>query len=353
MEENEGMLRETGVHALGWCEKTMSMMRERQLEACEKRLSRCARVGLFSPDATDADAQRLFDTSFYAGEERLSRLPTIAWLRERVLKLLPREAALLSTGERTLLERLLISDAGVELTEMDEAGPAEALVSRLWCFMRLEGERVFLCLPEALSAPLLVRFHEDDSAALRERVFRFEATMRGLLYIAGFLHAGQPTELFMSEVAAANDRDAARLARRTLQASFEYTRDEAGDMILLHPGLAEPQRMVLGATGDGVFTLSLTQEMLLGGMNGLLPEEAALHEAMCGALQMALRPEFDVEEAADDLRMLAKQGVSIHEMEEVLSAMLTTLPTPAMRQSLRMLCACTPRWIGLSATVKH
>ena len=88
-----------------------------------------------------------------------------------------------------------------------------------------------------------------------------------------------------------------------------------------------------------------------GGMNGMLPEEVPLHEAMCGALVGALRPEYDLGEAADDLRMLVKQGVELHELEEVMSSMLSVMPTQAMKHALKRLYQCTPHWLGLQTAL--
>lgn len=44
------MLREGNTHALTWADKTMSVIRTRQLEACEQRLLRLPTSGLFSKD---------------------------------------------------------------------------------------------------------------------------------------------------------------------------------------------------------------------------------------------------------------------------------------------------------------
>ena len=43
---------------------------------------------------------------------------------------------------------------------------------------------------------------------------------------------------------------AMQIARRYLQASFEYVTDANGDLILLHPGLADPYRLVGGERAD-------------------------------------------------------------------------------------------------------
>lgn len=103
----------------------------------------------------------------------------------------------------------------------------------------------------------------------------------------------------------------------------------------------------------GIFTLELSQEMIAGGMNGILPEELPLNEALCGALNGALRPEYELGEAAEDLRMLAKQGVGLKEMENVMASMLAVLPTRAMKDALERLYLCTPHWMGLKTALSH
>jgi hypothetical protein len=55
-------------HDSDWIEMTMSELREKQFEACERRLSAFPENGLFSPLATDNEAQSLFELSFFNHE---------------------------------------------------------------------------------------------------------------------------------------------------------------------------------------------------------------------------------------------------------------------------------------------
>lgn len=342
------MLREGMLH-VDWCEMTMSMMREKQFEACERRLFAFPSVGLFSEEATELDAMRLLSGSFEnAGNQMLI---TLRELRERVMFRLPLEAQFVSVGEMQLLERLLMNEGSITLGEWDDIGAAEALVRRLWCSFRADGEEWTLMLPKALHESIMLAIHMPESALARERVYRFDATIHGLLYIAGLLHSAQPVDVFMREVMKRDDALAAEVARRYLQSTFEYVTDANGDLILLHPGLADPYRMFRMQPVDGIFTLEISQELIAGGMNGILPEEIPLHEALCGALRGALRPEFDLGEAAEDLRMLAKQGVELHEMQEVMAAMLSVYPTQPMKDALKLLYQCTPHWMGLKTAL--
>ncbi|NLV59542.1 MAG: hypothetical protein GXY67_12355 [Clostridiales bacterium] len=345
------MLREVTIHS-DWGEKTMSMMREKQFEACERRLSAHPGLSLFSPDTTDVEVQALMDSSYYH-QEMDQTLVTVENLRKQVFTMLPTETLYLSQGESQLLERLLISDGSIKLTEWDDIGAAEALVSRLWCSFHITDEDWMLELPKALHEPILIAMNTPDYAQKKELLFRYDAMMMGLLYIAGFLHCSQPIQTFTRDVMASSGRQAENLARRYLKSSFEYMTDSSNQMILLHPGLADPYRLIAAVNSDELFTLELSQEMMAGGMNGLFPEEEPLHEAMCGALEGSLRPEYDVAEATEDLRMLAKQGVSLVEMEAVMASMLCVLPTQEMKQALEQLHQCTPHWIGLRADLQH
>ena len=332
-----------------WGEMTMSMMREKQFEACERRLFAYPSVGLFSQEATELDAMRLLSGSFEKNNDQM--LTTLSELRQRVMFRLPLEAQDVSVGEMQLLERLLMNDGEILLGEWDDIGAAEALVRRLWCSFRADGEEWTLMLPKTLHESIMLAIHMPEMAAARERVFRFEATIHGLLYIAGLLHSAQPVDVFMREVMRQDDDLAMEVALRYLQSTFEYVTDANGDLILLHPGLADPYRMFQMQPVEGIFTLELSQEVIAGGMNGILPEEIPLHEMLCGALRGALRPEFDLGEAAEDLRMLAKQGVELHEMEEVMASMLSVLPTQPMKDALKMLYQCTPHWMGLKTAL--
>ncbi len=348
------MLREAYVaHEADWYEKTMSMLREKQFEACERRLSTYPDVSLFAPEATDADAQALLEFSFFNSEPGNGGLITLQTLRDKVLESLPVEALYLSRGENALMERLLVADGSITSDNWDEIDVAEALASRLWCSFADEGEEWTLDLAPSLREPILRAFNDPAYAAARTRLFRYDATIQGLLYIAGFLHCSQPLTFFTKDVMECTDALATDIGYRYLKASFEYVADRGREIVLMHPGLADPRRLIVSMGGQTEFTLSLSEETLSGGMNGLLPEEEPLHRRMIAALTGMMRPEWEAEEAAEDLRLLAKQGVALEEMEAVMASMICVLPTPAMKASLKGLYDCTPHWIGMTANLRH
>lgn len=192
------MLRESTVHT-DLSEMTMSMMREKQYEACERRLFAHPSAALFSAEATELDAQSLYEHSFdfRPGQQRLCSLDE---LRGMVLARLPLEARFVGAGEHQLLEKLLINDGELLLTDWDDLGAAEALLSRLWCSFRAEGDDWYLTLPAALQEPLLTAMSADGAAMDRERLWRYDATVHGLLYLTGLLHAAQAMEFFLGGV---------------------------------------------------------------------------------------------------------------------------------------------------------
>ena len=172
------MQRESNVQTLNWADKTMSVLRLQQLEACEKRLSACLSFGLFS-DCDDVRVEELWETSYEAGEQGvLTELHTTEGLQQRVLAQLPQEAALLSVEEHLLVERMLLFDGEAELLDVEEAAAAESLLARMWCYLRKEDDRFILCLPEALREPLLTAMESPAHEKTRERLFRYDATIR-------------------------------------------------------------------------------------------------------------------------------------------------------------------------------
>ena len=348
------MLRETSLlREQDWAEKTFSILREKQFEACERRLSNRLTINLFSPLATDTYAQQLFEQSYFATELPGDQLVTIEALRKQVLALLPYEAHYLSSAENALLEQLLIAGGRLTSKNWEEIPAAEALACRLWCSFSSSGDIWTLELAPELRDDLIQAFSADQHANARTRTFRYDVTIHGLLYITGFLPSLQPREIFKKDVLQTEEAWGNSIANRYIKASFEYITDDKDDVILLHPALADPYRLLLMLGGRVTAEITLTEEALLGGMNGMLEEEVPLHEAMQNALYGYMRPEWRSDEASDDLRYLVKQNVSYQEMEDVMASMICIRPTDAMHNALKNLYNNTPRWVAMSANLLH
>ena len=348
MQREASLLREQN-----WAEKTLSVLREKQYEACERRLSNRLSLNVFSPLATDTYAQQLFEQSYFAAELPGDQLVTIEALRQQVINLLPYEAHYLSSSENTLLEQLLIAGGRLTSKNWEEIPAAEALACRLWCSFSNSGDVWMLELAPELRDTLIQMFSAEKHANARTRTFRYDVTIHGLLYITGFLPSLQPREIFIKDVLQTGDAWGNIIADRYIKASFEYITDENKDTILLHPALADPYRLLWMLGGRVTAEITLTEESLLGGMNGMMEEEAPLQEAMQNALFGNMRPDWHADEAADDLRYLVKQNVSYQELEDVMEAMICVRPTDAMHSALKNMYNNTPRWVAMSANLLH
>lgn len=338
------MLRETNGHALHWADKTMSVIKARQLEACENRLASLPGFGLFS-GCDAANVEILWAISFDAQENPVPGvLHDVRKLQAQVLTTLPAEAALLSMEEHQLIERLLALAGTAELLDWEETEASESLARRLWCTVERKEDRIFVHLPPELVVPLQLILSSKAHEEIREKLFRYDATIRGLMYIGGLLHVSEPLRHLMVDVLEGTYAANEKLAMRYIRNSYDYTYDHAGQMLLLHPGLADPEHMMRKLMIRPDTRLELDEKTMLGAMSGLLPEERPLFEMMYGLLVGSVRPEISAEEAVEDLRMLVKQGVSLHETKDVLSTLLTVQPTSAMLSGVEQLYMMTPRW---------
>lgn len=338
------MLRETNVQRLHWADKTMSVLRQEQLEACEKRLSALPDVTVF--DLTnDLRTEEIWQCSYDAQEHpRMDALHTRQSLRAKVLGSLAAEAALLSVEEHLLVERLITLGGTAELIDWEETSAAESLVRRMWCTLSRRGGRITVHIPEALLTPLTLAISSHQHQEIREKLMRHDAVIRGLLYIGGLLHYEEPLYHLMTDVLADSYACDLDLAVRYLRSAYDYTYDRSGDMLLLHPGLADPERLMALHTPSEMTAVELSEDTMRGAVDGLLPEEEPLFDRLYGLFVGATRPELTPEGAAEDLLMLAKQGVSLKEMQEVLGTLLSVQPTEEMRAAVTLVHAQTPRW---------
>ena len=82
-----------------WTDRTLTILRASRLEACEKEMAGLGGSGLFDAETTDLDAERLFEQSYFAEEEKKKRLHSIEEMRVQVLSSFPAEMSLLSEEE--------------------------------------------------------------------------------------------------------------------------------------------------------------------------------------------------------------------------------------------------------------
>lgn len=330
---------------------TMSMMHQKQSEACEARLSAYPGLTPFSSDASDADAQRFVSYSF--AEPAADGLIVLDTLKKQIKSRLQLEIKFLSPGEVNLLEGLLEHDGEILIEEWDDLSAVEALIKRLYCYVTKEEDELVLRLPYELQAPVAQVFQQKKTAKIRSLLARLNATIQSVLYINGFILAEEVRDCILHEIMHRSDALAVLVAERYLMATYEYETDMNGNMILVHPGLSSASALIVDRIDQGLPPGGFLNEAGMMAIGGVFPQEIPLLEGMCGTLIGALRPEYEPMAAVQDLQMLIKQGASLDECSRAMSTMLAVMPTAAMTDRLTQLYRGTPRWAGMETPVVH
>ena len=345
------MLRQTNTRSLHWVDKTMSVLRADQLEACEKDLAGLPSRCLFEPDCSNVDAEKLYDISFFADEDRKSAgrdshpiLHTVEELRNRVLHSFAQEAALLSVEEHDLLVRVMLFGGRTPLNDWNELIPARGLVRRLWCRVENAGSNAALILPSQLCATVLMLLAGDSHRDVRTIVEQVHERIDNTLYLMGAVQASGPARDMLALLKGTCAENRPDLVERFLVSGYDYVYNRSGSLLLIHPGLADPERMM------DINYAEMDPEALSKASESINDLESPLYEQMLSVLQGATRPEITPEDAVEDLIILAKQEVPWKDMLEVLSSLLICQPTPEMRFALKDLSDRVPRWLDLSTS---
>ncbi len=345
------MLRQKDTRPLHWADKTMSVLRADQLEACEKDLAGLPSRCLFEPECSNIDAEKLYELSFFADEDRrLSGRPlrpalhTVEMLRNRVLHTFAQEVALLSVEEHDLLVRAVLFGGRTPLADWNELLPARSLARRLWC--RVEGinEKASLFMPHQLCASALLLLAGDSHKTVRDVVEQVHDSIENTLYLLGAVQAAGPARHMASLLKSTCADGHPELIERFLLAGYDYVYDRTGSLLLIHPGLADPERMM------GITSAEMNPDALRKASDSISDLESPLYERMLGLLLDVTRPEITPEDAVEDLMILAKQEVPVDDMVDVLSSLLICRPTAEMRSALKDLSDRVPRWLNLSTS---
>ena len=347
------MLRESNAETLHWADKTWSVLHARQLEASEDRLAVWPQFGLFTvSDAASADA--LWRISYACQEHPLNTpVPSLPELRRQVCDTLPEEAALLSIDEMHMVYDMMDNGGVTELEDMEDMGVAESLVRRLWCWQEwLEDDRVLLHLPQKLLIPLMKLFEQPVFQYRTGKLYVCYTSLHALLYLNGSIRVRELLPHLRRLLPDLSEPAFRRLTLRWMKAGFDCCYDQSGELLLIHPGLADPERAPSSPCLPEDLS-AVDPDRIFGTIPGILPEETAVFSRASALLKEAVRPELTPEEAAEDLLILAKQSVPEAAMQEVLGTMLSVLPTPAMRDAVREINLTVPRWPGFRPTVLH
>ncbi len=351
------MLRQGNTHAFHWADKTMSVLRSDQLEACEKELTGLPAVCLFDAECHDDSAEELYDLSWYSEEDRSSGTPlslhTVDELRVRVLSSFATESALLPSDEHDILIRLTLFGGHYVLQDWEELIPARSLIRRLWCRGDWKDGRLVLHMPHQLCTTALIMLAGDEHRKIREIVETVMDRIDNTLYLTGFMQASAPIHHLHSLLkgTCAENRD--DLFGRMLRSTFDYVYDRDRNLTLIHPGLADPDRLIRemrDVSANRSSFRDISSEALSSVSDAIMDLESPLYDRMLSLVSDSVRPELSPEDAVEDLIILAKQDVSITDLKEVLSSMLVSIPTNEMLKSLESISLQTPRWLFFSSS---
>ena len=347
------MLRQGNTLPYHWADKTMSVLRANQLEACEKDLAGLPFRCLFDSDCSDSDAETFYQMSFFPREDFTRRdisLHTVEQLRIRVLSSFAPELALLSPEEHDLMVRLVLFGGKLSLQDWEELIPARSLVRRLWCRTATENGVRILCMPHQLCASALLLLAGEGHKKIRDAVEAVHESIDNSLYLMGMMQASGPILHLRSLLKDTYAENHPELIERMLFSGCDYMYDRSGQLILIHPGLADPDGMLRRIPAVSCACRELSGNALQEASDSIGDLESPLYEQMLFSIADAVRPELTPEDAVEDLIILAKQDVSYADMKEVLSSLLVSLPTHEMLKALRDLSDRIPRWIWFSSS---
>lgn len=329
-----------------WPDRTEGRMQAARWEACMEGLGDWPpRAGVLDAAGVDLLSD-LIDEGWVSVEPAVSEKKLRRNARNAVMASLADDLDCLSAQEHTLVERMLIGEGLVYLDTVPEMEAAYTLRMRLWCDIGMHDREPCARLDKELAQALPALLMSPRHAQRRSRLYVYDGMIHGLLYLGGYLDHRLPIQRFIEEVLQdVKSPQTLRLARNYLEASFDLC-VIGGCTLLLHPAMAATEALndVLRRQG-ALYQPSVTTGQLMGSMNELLPEEMPVDQKLQLALAGALRPEYEPQEAAADLRLLIKQGAPFSQLRDVMAGMLCVLPTPHMENTLLEMSCLTPRWI--------
>ena len=334
---------------VSWADYTMTQLRRKRYQACEKELAGLPQHTLFDDAVTDAEAESFFRCSWYAAEEKRAALHSIESLRVRVLTELPASMALLTPEEHDLMVRAVLFRGHMPLVHPESLFPAVSIVRRLWGRVDCSSPVRRLDIPSQVCLSAMLSMASDGYRDRHEEFTRIYETVDNTLYLAGMMSA----ESVMQDLASpflqtTPPAELPAICRIALRAGFETICAGNGKLLLVHPGLANPQSLMRrsgnlqeSAPGDlNAFELS-------SAYSSLTEIEDPLYDKLLGLIQDLCREGSSAEDTVEDLIILIKQGADFASLREVLQSSLVCLPTPEMNSALREMMERIPRWSTL------
>lgn len=344
------MLKKIQTASSDWTEKTLSVLRSKTLEACEKRLEGLFLPSLFSSSVTDKDVEQIYTGSVYGlcADKKEDRLHTVESTRKTVIDSFPVTLATLSEQEHDLLVKIILNGGKCRISDWNDLIPAEGLIRRLICSVSKSGDTFIIQMPHQLVTGAVLLLASDEHETMRGIIGDFNDRIEMTLYLNGFLYADFPEKDLQIKLSAAWHKPIDMSVVRTfILSGYEFCYDASGRLMIIHPANAEPLRLA-----DRCFPYAdkklIDQNELTAICDSIDAVEIAIMDHMSGAIETFLRPELQVKDAAEDLLFLAKQDVNESELAVVLSSMISSPLSDSMLVSLHELYTKTPRWLSYS-----
>lgn len=330
-----------------WMGRMDSRMQAARWQACMEVLPDDAPLAGVIDEYPEEELWELVKMGWVDMEGIAGDMPIRQAAREGMMQTVAGDFDALGANEYTVVERMLIGQGLVAIDTLPEMEAAFTLRDRLWCDIGVENGQPAARMDEGLLVLLPELMRRKEHREIRGRIFIFDGMLHGMLYMNGYLDDRMPATQFIRDVLKEEpDGKNERLARNFLEASYDiYTM--AGCNLLVHEALADPEALAETLACQGAFQApEMTSSMLAASMNGMLPEEVAPDESLQRALHGALRPEYEAQEAASDLRFLIKQDAPRDVLQEIMASMLFVMPTPHMDGALQEMRQRTSRWIA-------
>ena len=348
------MLRRGEISAMNWPDKTLSVLVRDNLEACEKRLSLLPRVNLWQ-ETDENKAQTLWELSYDGAEIGTSpQLNTLSDLREMILERMPVELVLLPMQEYDLIDSLVLGKGRYQLTDWSETAPAESLVRRLWCTVDIQdSDHIVLEMTDPLLSLISITLDSEPHASIRWQILQFFVGVISAINVYGMIYADDVRNDLFRRVLRSHAPRANHLVDRLLKVEYDYIYNDKGEMVLIHPGLAEPERWLKNVSHIDLEPFSMINPSDDVPQIILSDAERAAAMRVAEALKDTVRPDIPLHTAVEDLRVLAKQAVSDEVMQEVLRSLITVRPNREMRDAITLLRTVTPGFACVSDRVMH
>ena len=271
--------------------------------------------------------------------------PSAAQARAAVKKRLPSELPVITEQEESLLRRVILFGGTTPLFSDDEIFTADSLVRRLWCSCVLNNDgQLLLKLADVLLKPIVECVSDEQYHLKRTKIYALSATLHSMVYLYGLLYT-EPAITHLNENLFEKDTaENRRLLKRFMMAEFDYSRDSQGNLILLHSGLAYPERIAASVSNAQYQATDYTREMIIGGMSELLREEEAAAGILRSELSYALQPGYNPTVMANDIKILIKQGATHEQLYDLIRDKLAVRMTPRLENALIRAEKETVRW---------